>query len=209
VQRQKRWCGFTPLENVTGKKKSASVALFQTGFTIVEVLLVVAIIALVAGLGGGFYGGTYKRMLVEKAARDFVLTAKYARMMAVEKQKPYEIRLDVENNGILLVTRRWDEQNEQTEQVIVRDLYCKPVEFGSGVVFEAIQIVPADSQTASETEGEMIVFSPKGTAQSALVQLGDGRNHYILYVSAATGRTKMLYGTADNVRVGTIDLDAE
>jgi len=180
------------------------------GFTILEMLLVVAVVALVAGLGGGVYVGTYKRMLVEKAARDMVLTAKYARIMAVEKQQPYEMRLDVTNNGVSLVTNQWDEQSEQTEQTVVRDLYCRPVEFGNGVVFEDIQIVPVDTDVAASTyEGQGIIFSPKGTAQSALVQVGDGRNHYTVCVSAATGRTKMFYDTADNVTIKTIDLDAE
>ena len=42
----------------------------RCGFTIIEVLVVITIIALIAGVGGGFYIGTYKRMLVEKAARE-------------------------------------------------------------------------------------------------------------------------------------------
>ncbi len=180
------------------------------GFTFVEVLLVVAIIALVAGVGGGLYVGTYKRMLVEKAARDLVLAAKYARIMAVEKQQPYEMWLDVANNGVLLVTTQWDEQNEQMKQITVRDLYCKPVEFGAGVIFEDIQIVPADSETRTAADEEQaIVFSPKGTSQSALVQVGDGTNHYTVSISAATGRAEMFYGSAENVTIGTTDLDAE
>ncbi len=48
----------------------------KRGFTIIEVLVVITIIALIAGVGSGFYIGTYKRMLVEKAARDFFLAAK-------------------------------------------------------------------------------------------------------------------------------------
>jgi len=180
------------------------------GFTFVEVLLVVVIIALVAGVGGGLYAGTYKRMLVEKAARDLVLAAKYARIMAVEKQQPCEMRLDVANNGVSLITTQWNEQNEQMEQIIVRDLYCKPVEFGTGVIFEDIQIVPADSEARTGTDEEQaIVFSPKGTAQSALVQVGDGTNHYTVSFSAATGRAEMFYDTAENVTIGTTDLDAE
>jgi len=210
VTHAKKRYGFTPLEIVTGGKKSNSGALFLTGFTIVEVLLVVVIIALVAGLGGGLYAGTYKRMLVEKAARDLVLTAKYARIMAIEKQQPYEMRLDVANNGVSLVTSQWDEQNEQVQQLVVQDLFCRPVEFAEGVMFENIQIVPIDSEEMADTEQQQaVVFSPKGTAQSAIVQVGDGRNHYTVSVSAATGRAEMFYDTAENVTIGTIDLEAE
>lgn len=180
------------------------------GFTIIEALLVVVVISLVGGLGGGLYAGTYKRMLVEKVARDLVLTAKYARIMALEKQQPYEMKLDVLNNNVSLVTTQWNEKNRQTEQVTVRDLYCRPVEFGDGIIFEDIKIVPVGSNTKAETdEGQTIVFSPNGTAQSAVMQVGDGRNHYTVCVSAATGRAEMFYDIVENVTIRTIDLDAE
>jgi prepilin-type N-terminal cleavage/methylation domain-containing protein len=106
------------------------------GFTIAELLMVVVIIALIGGTGGGLYLGTYKKILVERAARDFVLTAKYARIMAIEKQKPYKLNLDVVNGGFFLTTSQASEQTEQLESVIVRDLYCRPVEFQGDVGFE-------------------------------------------------------------------------
>ena len=61
------------------QKLKVKVKAKECGFTLVEVLVVVVIIGLLGGLGGGVYIGTYKKLLVEKAARDFFLTAKYAR----------------------------------------------------------------------------------------------------------------------------------
>jgi len=165
---------------------------------------------LVWGLGGGLYVGTYKRMLVEKAARDFLLTAKYARIMAIERQYPYEIQLDVVNNGFWLAASQWDEETEQAEQVIVRDYYCKPVQFEGEVQFEDIQVTPTGTEASTEDEeNQAIVFSPNGTAESAVIQIGDGKNHYTISIYAATGKAKMYFGTTENIEVGTIDLDAE
>jgi len=193
------------------------------GFTVAEMLLVVVIIALIASVGGGIYVGTYKRMLVEKAARDFVLAAKYARIMAIERQIPYRIKLsaagsadgtEAANNGFGLLIDEFNQETEQTEQVIVRDLYFKPVEFTGDVKFEGVQISRTGGQAATETDepGE-IVFSPTGTAQSALIQIGDGKNHYTISISAATGKATMYFGTAEKVkeevRIGSIDLDQE
>ena len=180
-------------------------------------LVVVVIIALIASVGGGIYVGTYKRMLVEKAARDFVLAAKYARIMAIERQKPYRMKLgaaDAANNGFGLVIDEFNQETEQTEQVIVRDLYFKPVEFAGDVKFEGIQITSAGWEAATESdEAREIVFSPSGTAQSAVIQIGDGKNHYTVSISAATGRATMYFGTAEKVKeevkIGTIDLDQE
>jgi len=182
----------------------------QCGFTIAELLMVVVIITLVAGLGGGLYVGTYKKMLVEKVARDFLLTAKYARIMAIERQQPYEIQLDVANGGFWLATSQWSEDTEQAEQVIVRDYYCKPVQFEGEVKFEDIQVMPIGEETSTENdENQSIVFSPNGTAQSAMIQIGDGKNHYTISICAATGKAKIYFGTAENIEVGTVDLDAE
>jgi len=182
----------------------------RCGFTIAELLMVVVIITLVAGLGGGLYVGTYKRMLVERVARDFLLTAKYARIMAIEQQRPYEIQLDVANNGFWLATSQWDEETEQAEQVIVRDYYCKPVQFEGEVQFEDIQVTPTGTEASTEDEeNQAIVFSPNGTAESAVIQIGDGKNHYTISIYAATGKAKMYFGTTENIEVGTIDLDAE
>ena len=180
----------------------------KSGFTIIEVLVVITIIALIAGVGGGGYWiRTYKRMLVEKAARDFFLAAKYARIMAIERQKPYRIELDATNGGFYLITEQLNEETEQTEQTIVRDLYSKPVEFDDAVKFENIQITPIGSESSDEQTA--IVFLPNGTAQSAVIQIGDGENHYTVNIYAATAKAAVQPGTAQEIKITTVDLDQE
>jgi prepilin-type N-terminal cleavage/methylation domain-containing protein len=179
----------------------------KAGFTIVELLVVITIIALIGGVGTGFYIGTYKRMLVERAARDFFLAAKYARIMAIEQQQPYRIELDTTNGGFHLATEQLNQESEQTEQTIVRDLYTKPVEFDDAVKFENIQITPIGSESSDELTA--IVFSPNGTAQSAVIQIGDGENHYTVNIYAATGKAAVLQGIAQEIKITTFDLDQE
>ncbi|HUU19890.1 MAG TPA: GspH/FimT family pseudopilin [Sedimentisphaerales bacterium] len=193
------------------RKSKVKVKTNRCGFTLAEVLVVVIIISLLAGLGGGIYVGTHKRMLVEKAARDFVLTAQYARIMAIEKQRQYKIQLDAANNGFFLATTQLNEEGGQTEQMIVKDSFCRPVEFEGQVMFEDIQITPIGLQTTTEDDEkeQTIVFSPNGTAQSAVIQIGDGKTHYTASIFAATGKAKVYFGTSKDVEVGVIDLDAE
>ncbi len=180
------------------------------GFTVTEVLLVVVIIGLLTGAGAGLYVGTFRKMQVERAAYDFFLTAKYARLMAVEKQSQYKMELDLADNGFYLSTVLWDVESGQAQQEIVRNPYCKPVQFQGDVVFESVEIVPSGWETQSVGEQQQtITFSPNGTAQSSVVQIGDGKTHYSISISPATGRAKMFFGTAENVEVGTVDLDAE
>ena len=182
----------------------------RKGFTISEVLMVVVIIGLITGAGAGLYVGTFRKMQVEKAAYDFFLTAKYARLMAVEKQNQYKMELDLANNGFYLTTVLWNEESGQARQEIVKNYYCKPVQFQGDVVFESVEIVPNGWETESvSAEQQTITFSPNGTAQSSVVQIGDGKTHYSISISPATGRAKMFFGTTENVKVSTIDLEAE
>ena len=179
----------------------------KAGFTLIELLVTIAIIALIGGVGGGVYIGTYKRLQVEKAARDFFLAAKYARIMAIERQKPYRIELDTNNGGFFLTTEELNEETEQTERTIVRDLYSKPVEFDDAVTFENVQIISIDTESSDEQTA--IVFSPNGTAQSAVIQIGNGKNHYTVNIYAATGKASVQQSTAQETKITTVDLDQE
>jgi len=182
----------------------------KQGFTIPEVLLVVLVIGLITSAGTGLYVGTFKGMKVRKAVQDFLLTAQYARIMAMERQTPYRMELDLANQGFLLTTLRWDEDSGQVGLETVRDVYCKPVQLEGDVTFEGVEIIPGTWEVESTgAEQQTIVFSPNGTAQSAVVQIGDGNTHYAISISAATGRAKVYFGTAENVQTMTVDLDIE
>ncbi len=182
------------------------------GFTIAEVLLVVLIIGLIAGSGTGLYVGTFKKLRVQRAAYDFFLTAQYARIMAIERRSQYKMQLDTAGNGFLLTTLLWDEEGEQASEQVVKDPYCKPVQFEGDVAFEGVVIAPSSLEMEAAEENEdrqTVVFSPNGTAQTAVVQIGDGKTHYTISISAATGRARIYFGTAENVKVTTTDLDME
>ncbi len=182
----------------------------QRGFTIPELLLVVIIIGLLAGAGTGMYVGSFRSMQVKKAALDFLLTARYARIMAMERQMQYTMDLDLANQAYSLTTLRWDETGQQVAQETVRDSYCRPVQFEGDIKFEAVEIMPGLWETESAGEGQQtMAFWPNGTAQAAVVQIGNEKTHYTISISAATGRAKMYFGTAENVKVTTTDLDAQ
>ncbi|UCE49332.1 MAG: prepilin-type N-terminal cleavage/methylation domain-containing protein [Phycisphaerales bacterium] len=182
------------------------------GFTIPEVLMVVVIIGLIAGSGTGLYVGTFKKMRVQKAAYDLLLAAQYGRIMAIEQNSRCTLMLDSTNNRFWLTRLEWDEESEQASEQIVKDPYCKPVEFEGDVVFEDIQIALVSLETEHEAEEEQqksIVFSPDGSAQTAAIQIGNGRNHYTVGISAATGRAKLYLGTTEKVKTTSTDLDVE
>jgi len=179
------------------------------GFTIAEMLLVVLLIALMAGAVGGYYTGTYKKALVEKSAKDFFLGAKYARILAIERQSSCRMELDAVKNAFALVVDEYDEAGTSVEPVAVRDIYSKPVKFAGNVKFENIQIKADELEQGFEENENKIEFFPEGTARAAVIQIGDGSNHFTITISAGTGKAKIYPGTAENVKSDTIDLDGE
>ncbi len=181
------------------------------GFTLAELLLVVAIITVVGGLSGGMYAGTYKKLLVERASRQFLLSAKYARIMAIEHGRPYELRLDGGNRGFAITTTQWNQQTGEGESTVVRDYYAKPVEFEGDVQFEDVKILTLMAEQVTDvTTEQRIVFLPNGSAQSAVIQIGDGKTHYTITVVAATGKATLRAGlAATDVSMAVIDLDEQ
>jgi type II secretory pathway pseudopilin PulG len=176
-------------------------------------LVVIAVISILAGLGTGVYGGTYKKLLVEKAARQFLLMARYARIAAIEQQRPYKIELD--EKGFLLATTQLNAETSQTERILVRDYYCHPVKFEGDVKFEDVKVAGETVDTTSKEAGEKagtekkITFLPNGSADSAIVQIGDGKTHYTAAIVASTGRVTLSFGLAEGVKNATVDLDAQ
>jgi len=180
------------------------------GFTLIEILLVVAIIAMVTGLGSGYCVGTYKKLLVEKAARQFLLMARYGRIMAIEQQRPYELLIDPNNQGFLLATAQMNPETGESQKTIVRDFFCKPVQFEGDVKFEDVQLTMyAEGAPSDGGPEQRIVFLPNGSAESAILQIGDGKSHCSIAVVAATGKASLYPGVITDVKTASVDLDLE
>ena len=180
------------------------------GFSLIELLAVVILISLMASATGGLAYGTYRKMLVEKAAKKVYLAAKYARLLAVERQTHCRLMLDAESRSFCLTMGGADLTREGAAVRLVSDAYSKPTQFGGEVAFEQIKIVSSlHAETDSEDELKSIVFYPDGTADTAAVQIGDGKHHYAVYVSAATGKAQVRLGAADETPVAIVDLDME
>jgi len=176
------------------------------GFTIVEMLLVTILIVLLVGAAGGIYARTHKKALVRKSARDFLMAAKYARILAIERQSECKLKLDITNDGFALIINEVNEETEETEQLIIKDLYFKPIRFAENVKFEDVRIKSTDS---GEDQENVITFLPDGTATEAVVQVGDGENHYTVCVSAVSGKTMVSTEMAKTIKSDTVDLDEE
>jgi hypothetical protein len=67
----------------------------------------------------------------------------------------------------------------------------------------------ATAPDSEETPQQKIVFRPDGSAESALIQLGDGQTHYTVAILASTGRASLHDSVADGVNIAVVDLDQQ
>ncbi len=188
-------------------KTSTTIDTMRSGFTLVEVLLVVALIALLAGVGAAIHAGTSDAAKCRQAARDFYLAARYARTVAIEQQKNCRILFNETENAFVVVVDQYDPDEERLVQVPISNAYVKPRQLREPVRFEHIRIESTDpDQPLEEAE---IIFQPNGSAQSALVQIGDGQDHYTIHISAVTAKVRIYELVAADVTTDTFDLDQE
>jgi len=183
----------------------------EHAFTIAEILAVVMIIALLAGLGGGMYVGTFKKSLVRRAGKDFLLAAKYARIKAIEQGSSCVIEIGEDKQSFALVVREFDEFSGESERREIRDLYTRPVTFEEDVEFEQVNIEGQQESffLLDDGENKRIEFAPDGTARNAVVQIGDKKTHFTVVITGSTGQVTMREGTVDEVESKVIDLDMQ
>lgn len=167
------------------------------GFTLVELLMVAVIVALLAGATVKVAMGTYKKMAIERSAKEIMLAAKYARIAAVEKGQTYELIFDAGQKAFALVHGGNPVSNQ----------YTKPGSLTGDAVFEKISIASFSQTGSDDGEYNAIAFNSDGSADAAVIQLGDGKNQYTIYISPATGKAKIVAGVADDEMTGVIDLD--
>jgi prepilin-type N-terminal cleavage/methylation domain-containing protein len=192
--------------------KSQSVQVNNThkgGFTLIELLVVIVIMTILTGISAGLFTGANEKLEVQKAANSLLIMAQYARMSAVEQQRAYKIYIDNANQEFYLLTTLFDEERGTAEEIVIEESMCAPVTLEGAITIEDVRVLSNDYDTARTSNNIYIIaFSPDGTAQSAVVQIGNGKTHYTLSINEVTGKSKLYTGTIENVKIDTIDIDA-
>lgn len=166
--------------SATGNKQAARL----TGFTLIELSLVVLILALVMALAAPAFVRSFRSALLSEAARNFATTCQWARLQAVSQQINSTLRIDLEQQVYWLSQLSTNQTGDTPEPVTLKWVELDP----------RVRIVSAtlpDGSTGN-AGGQVleINFYPNGTCDGAEVvfQSRDEADSIKMFLDPITAR---------------------
>jgi prepilin-type N-terminal cleavage/methylation domain-containing protein len=128
----------------------------QKGFSLVELMVVLAIIAIIAAASTLNLVTGLPKYRVKAAARDLTSKMRKARSTAVKEQRPISIFFDPDKNVYRIDGHRFPVKGP------LSDRYGSGVSFGRG---------GSDSRDPVTFTGDMVTFNPQGLSRTGYVYL--------------------------------------
>jgi general secretion pathway protein H len=165
-----------------------SSARVRSGFTLLELMLVLAILAVAGAMVVPYLTGSISALRLGKSTERVFAAAREGRGLATLRGLRLRLVLDFdartfwleEERHPLLEPGRWFEMPEREE---------KPYALSDGVRFDELIL---EDQVCTEGQAE-IYFRPDGTADNALITLAhDDEDFRIIEVRGVTGRVRIM-----------------
>ncbi len=156
-------------------------ALQEDGFTIMELLVIVALIAVVGGVALWSARGMMTNYRVRGAATAIYSDMQLARLKALKENKRWAVQF----SGSSYTVRDSGSDgtfNNSDDRVV------KSVDIGSEY--------PGVSLDTTGAAGDRVVFNPDGTAQDARITLSGGTRVLSICISTTTGNVRVVDGSA-------------
>ncbi len=149
------------------------------GFTLLELVLVLVLMGLIAGLTLPFVVSTLDRIKLQSEVRQVTSALQFARSEAISKKTLFTFNVDIENNQYWLAIPKHEEVTQSKQ------------------LDETVKVI--DYQRANETLTEgtfMILFYPQGNSSGGTLRfksLDDKKeeNIYAVIIDPITGKPKI------------------
>ena len=191
------------------------------GFTLVEIMIVIAIIAgvLAIGVPKMFSTTTAMRGAIRKLAvmtrdvrnnsRLYQVTTRL--VISLDKDKGFTYTVESSPGVVLMKTEMQEKELEKVTSEQEKDakpktafsqearVLKKPVTLPKGLKFEDVE---KSSRQEAETSGKAYInFYPQGLSEEAAIHLGDGKDlHWTIVINPLTGRESFEKGEVTLIR---------
>lgn len=145
----------------------------QKGFTLIEIILVMVLIAIMVGLASSAMFASIKKAKLRAVSKDLVSAIRYTRGQAVIKHEDKTITFDVKNKTYQAPRKKMVQIPDEVE----------------------IFVYTADSEIADDSKGSIRFFSD-GSSTGGWVKLVKDRKIWKINVNWLTGEIKMIDGAS-------------
>jgi type II secretion system protein H len=173
--------------------RSPYITRLNAGFTLVEMMVVVAIMGLLLGLAMLNFRAISQKEPLEQAVSDVEGLCRIARTEAIVKSRPMDLTINSETGQLLLSTAPQATNSPDSETGVEEAVVIDQASLPSDVEMEII--IPEDIMD-SETPGVVVIrFYPNGTAEplQGLIML-PGEGVYTMILDPVTGRLNVRDG---------------
>jgi len=153
----------------------------ENGFTFIELIVVITLIAGIVGISGPFIMSTLEKMERDASVREVTTLLRTARSRAISTKAPFLFSGDIENRTYWISNLRSEEE-------------FRVYELDEEILFS--EFTDGDEIVKDGTFG--IVFFPQGTTSGGLIELqppdpDEEDKFYLITVDPVTGRSEIDY----------------
>ncbi|HEY3379697.1 MAG TPA: GspH/FimT family pseudopilin [Armatimonadota bacterium] len=165
----------------------------KRGFTLLELMVVMAIMALLCGVVMGSMGATLEEARLRSGARTALAALRYARSVAVSQRIPSEVTFDTQRRAIgVQVQNTADDGTTQWRALTTSAGKTRILPVGveiTSVRTSAGQESATPGAASDEQTGPAVTFTPLGQSVDACITLRNAKGHQLyLIMDAVTGR---------------------
>ncbi len=162
----------------------------RQAFTLIELMVVVAVIAVLAGMAITSFGGSLDNARLESSVDRLHAQMRYAHRYAVMHQCVCRVVFVLDDSdagpGYQIEVESTDPDSQDT-YVAIRSGVGKPVQLSGKVRFAEVMI-----DNSTDIGQYIITFQPTGEATAAAIQLTDGKRTWSVVVEPNTGRSRIV-----------------
>ncbi|EAT14245.1 GspH/FimT family pseudopilin [Desulfuromonas acetoxidans] len=167
----------------------------QKGFTLLEVVVVIAMLTILTAIAGFYLVGRAQRASLKKDANDIAHYMVLAKTGAIRDTTVWAIQFDPAGRQYVVLSNSGEDAGSEDwtdgdEVVYQRVRLSAKINFGSGKGLRpGATVLPIDGVSFS---ADRVVFNPNGTSESGTVYLKNDENETFAMSSlATTGRVKV------------------